>query len=518
MSRFKPSDPDLHASLRDFPFSITVPEGKDSAAGNGKKEKQTQQNIKKNRNALQLALEAGRQGIWEWDAMNDKIRWIGNEREYTGNKDEAVRNIYPGDRQKFGLDLKKALEKKGRLETEFRVQGRRGETFWMSIKGQVLSDDLGRPVKMTGVTMNITESKKAQEEISHRERKFRAIFETAQDAIIIADDYMRIKDANPAASGLLGYKPYELIKMGMGDIAVSGQPLDMMRMWEQFLKKGVQGGELDIVRADGRTRTVGYRASANILPNRHLWVLRDVTDQKIEERRSEHFLSIAGHELRSPLTSIKAYIQLLRRQVRGKEDKKLGEYLDKADKKADMLASFISDLMDVTMIRQGKLEFNPERFDYDHLVQEIIKDFRLSARTHKLIRTGRCSKRVMGDKTRISQVLVNLIKNAVKYSPGADTVRIKVATKPGIVETAVQDFGLGIRKSELRGLFDIYFRGSDERKKAIAGMGVGLYLSSEIVHQHGGKMWVKSREGHGSIFYFTLPVEGKARKYHRLKG
>lgn len=342
--------------------------------------------------------------------------------------------------------------------------------------------------------------------VDGNERKFKAIFDTALDGFIILDDQMVIIDINKAGCELLGKSKKKLLGQSFLDYICPDEYKDMVKRWKNFLEKGKQRGELEVIVANDEERTLEYNATGDFYDGQHLFVFRDITDRKIEEKRQEHFLSIASHELRSPLASIKAFAQMLKRSLKDKVDDKTNSYISKVDDKADLMAGVISDLLDVTRIRQGKMIFFPEVFNFDIFVQEIVDDLQLTIKTHQIIIQGKSDIEIYADKNRIGQVIINLLRNAVKYSPDADKVIINISSIANGVIFSVQDFGVGISKTDLPKLFDLYYRGSDSKKNNISGLGVGLYISSEIIRNHGGRLWVESKKNKGSTFYVSLAL------------
>jgi len=231
----------------------------------------------------------------------------------------------------------------------------------------------------------------------------------------------------------------------------------------------------------------------------------ELAKNKQMEERKDQFLSVASHELKTPLTSIKGYVQILERLVGKLGDSRAIEYVEKTNKHIDKLNDLISDLLDISRIQAGKMKFNMEPFPYMDLVKESIESAQSISDSHKIKLYGRKNYEVRGDKDRLGQVFANIISNAVKYSPNANTVEVRVTQDKDFVRTQVKDSGIGIPREELPNIFGKFYRvGSVERR--FSGLGIGLYISSEIVLRHGGKIWVESEEGKGSTFTFTLPL------------
>ncbi len=234
-------------------------------------------------------------------------------------------------------------------------------------------------------------------------------------------------------------------------------------------------------------------------------IVIDITESKESEKRKDEFISIASHELKTPITTIKAYVQLLQRHLALHRDQEALLYVYKVDAYLHKLTGLVGDLLDVSKMKAGKLQFNEEDITFDELVQNCISDIQPTTTTHQILLAGKTSAVVRGDRIRVEQVINNLLVNAIKYSPSADKVRVHLQRKGSEVVTSVKDYGMGIAKDKQHKIFEKFYRVL-ETSKGFSGLGIGLYLSAEIVERHGGRIWVESQKGHGSIFYFTLPV------------
>jgi signal transduction histidine kinase len=170
------------------------------------------------------------------------------------------------------------------------------------------------------------------------------------------------------------------------------------------------------------------------------------------------------------------------------------------------LTSLIEDLLDTTRMEGGKLKFNESIFSLDDLTQEVIEEVERTTQKHSIHLIGETSKKVFADKDRVGQVIINLLTNAIKYSPNSDKVIVKLSEDKGQVTIRVQDFGVGISKQDLKHVFDRFYRETGNKQETFPGLGLGLYISSEIISRHKGKIWVESEKGKGSTFCFSLPL------------
>lgn len=234
----------------------------------------------------------------------------------------------------------------------------------------------------------------------------------------------------------------------------------------------------------------------------------DITEQKHLQQQKDDFIGIASHELKTPVTSIKAYTQVLEKMLRKKGEIKEADMISRMDGQINRLTSLIGDLLDVTKINSGKLQFNDREFDFIPMVKELIEDLQRTTEKHTLIEEYEGGGLVLGDKERIGQVISNLITNAVKYSPNSEKIIIHTSLKENEITLCITDFGIGIPQDKLDKVFEQFYRVSGDMQHTFPGLGLGLYISSEIIKREGGRIWVNSSEGNGSTFCFALPLAG----------
>ena len=232
----------------------------------------------------------------------------------------------------------------------------------------------------------------------------------------------------------------------------------------------------------------------------------DITPQKELERQKDNFLGVASHELKTPVTSIKAYVQMMERMFRREGDTKNAELLAKMDNQVNKLTHLITDLLEVTKINTGRLQFNYSLFSFNETVEEVIEEVQRTSGKHEIKAHLNFKREITGDRERICQVLANLLTNAIKYSPDANEVIVYTEDNGSEVLIRIQDFGIGIGKDKQDNVFEQFYRVSGTKQHTFPGLGLGLYISAEIVKHLNGRIWVNSEEGKGSTFCFTLPV------------
>lgn len=226
---------------------------------------------------------------------------------------------------------------------------------------------------------------------------------------------------------------------------------------------------------------------------------------KETQRRKEEFIGIASHELKTPLTTIKGYMDLID-SMEDQQPKK--QFVQKALDNIQKLERLVKDLLDVSKIQSGQLELSVNEFDMGALLEESIAGFRMVSVTHEIVWEGNHHPgMISADRQRIEQVMVNLLSNAIKYSPGEKKVIVDSYTTGGEMIIKVRDSGPGIPAEEVANIFDRFYRTKDTSIH-ISGFGLGLYICKDIINRHHGKIWVESDEA-GSSFYFSLPLGQK---------
>ena len=228
----------------------------------------------------------------------------------------------------------------------------------------------------------------------------------------------------------------------------------------------------------------------------------DIEDQKKEIEKKDEFIGVASHELKTPLTSLKGYVQLIG-QTDLPEPVKL--YIDKANSSLNKLQHLINDLLDVSKIKAGRLKFDRTIFDLGELVKQCSESCRYIYPTYKITEELENNIMVNGNEERLEQVLMNLINNAVKYSIENKEIIVRVEKDDNTATVSIVDFGIGLSSEDQAKIFDRFFR-VENNEVYIPGLGMGLYISSGIIKEHDGTLSVKSKIREGSVFSFTLPL------------
>lgn len=269
----------------------------------------------------------------------------------------------------------------------------------------------------------------------------------------------------------------------------------------EFRTIGVDNQKIRWIRAIGKAHF-----SPENQPVRFVGSALDITEQKAAELRKNDFIGMVSHELKTPLTSLKGYIQVLNSKANNGGDTFEKQALGKADLQVKKMGDMINGFLNLSRLESGQMALDKQTFDIDNLLVEIIEETGFTVRG-QAIRFEPCPPvSVFADRDKIGSVLTNLLQNAIKYSPKGKLITVTCAIVDGCAQVSVTDEGLGVKPVDIPHLFDRFYRVESKHTAHISGFGIGLYLSAEIIKQHAGKIWVESKLGLGSTFYFSLPV------------
>jgi len=385
-------------------------------------------------------------------------------------------------------------------------------TMWLNAHKFPLKD--GNDTVILLAIRDLTERKQMEDFLKESEERMRLLIQNASDIITVFDKEGNIIYESPAIEAVLGYKPEERIGRN-----IHMDPIvhpDDSHIKVGLLKKSIQrpgenvSGEFRLRHKDGSYRTIeaifrnmlGDHKVNGIIAN-----YRDVSERRRLELQKDEFIAIASHELKTPVTSIKAYAQILQEIFVKANDSASAKLLGKLNTQVDRLTTLIVDLLDFTRIEGGKLVFREEEYELNALAIEVVEELQRTSKQHKIIMKLGPSVRLLGDRYRTGQVVVNLLQNAMKYSPAANKIVISSNVDKKNVIFCVQDFGIGIDEKLLDKIFERFFRVSDPALNTFPGLGLGLYVASEFIKRQSGRIWVKSSKGKGSTFCFSLPLK-----------
>ncbi|HVF69522.1 MAG TPA: PAS domain-containing sensor histidine kinase [Xanthomonadales bacterium] len=424
---------------------------------------------------------------------------------------ELLDQVYRTGEPFFGNEISVKLDRKG--------NGKLEECYF----NFVYQPSFGADERVDGILVHaieITEQVQSRKKLEESERKLRALADNIPNLAWMAKADGYIYWYNSRWYEYTGTTPAEMEGWGWQSTHDPDVLPIVLKKWKASIKSGKKFEMVFPLKgADNIFRPFLTRVVPIYDENQKIvhWfgTNTDITKQKQLERQKDDFLGIASHELKTPVTSIKAYGQVLQMVFRRKGDLKAVEHLEKMDAQIDKLTSLISDLLDVTKIQSGRMEFHEDFFDFNELVNELVEQLQLTTEKHTLVKELGKTISVYGDRDRTGQVITNLISNAVKYSPHSKKIIIKTSSDKNNLTLCVQDFGVGIPRDKQGSVFEQFYRVSGAKETTFPGLGLGLYVSSEIIKREGGKIWVESEEGKGSTFYFSLPLNKKAKKQQK---
>ncbi|MBP9700224.1 PAS domain S-box protein [Candidatus Woesebacteria bacterium] len=354
------------------------------------------------------------------------------------------------------------------------------------------------------------------EQEANAKRRLEAIVEQLPVGVIICNADGKYTNVNKQVERILGIPVPLGSRAGMTPLVrgeFNGRPISSQHsQLYRVLSSGkpIIDEDFMIERDDGRK--VFVRASAAPIHNRKgkifaaACIFNDITPQKELEVRKDDFVNMASHELKTPITSLKLYIDSLQIRMKDSKDERLLKTLSSIKYQTERLQKLVADLLDVSRLQTGKLLFNKEAFDLDTLLFETIEQLQGTTK-HVIVYKGKEKLLVEGDKFRIYQVLTNLLTNALKYSGESTQIQVRLQKVAGKAVISVKDFGIGIEKDQQKKIFERLYQVMDDTEKTFPGFGMGLYISKEIVKRHKGSIWVESEKGKGSTFYFSIPIK-----------
>jgi signal transduction histidine kinase len=341
-----------------------------------------------------------------------------------------------------------------------------------------------------------------------------AIVETVREPLIILDKDLNIKSANKAFFDTFQVnkketynKPIFTLGNGQWDIPELKKLLLDILPKDNFLYDYEVGHKFE----DIGEKIMLLNARRIILEgqNTHLILLaiEDVTDKRKIEHQKDDFIAIASHELKTPLTSIKLLTQVLKMQTIKNADEKSIAITEKIEAQVNRLTDMMTSFTNVYKLQTSAMELNAVSINVYKMVQDVLETFELISETHTVKLLGTTKKKIVADKERLEQVLINLISNAIKYSPDAKKVVVKIKNDKKNLSISVQDFGIGIPKDQQAKIYNRFYRIKGVTEKNIEGLGLGLFISNQIVKEHGGVIKLKSTKNAGSTFTVVLPYK-----------
>ncbi len=339
-----------------------------------------------------------------------------------------------------------------------------------------------------------------------------SIVETIREPLVVLSADLRVQHANTAFYQFFRVTPPEteyhlLYELGNGQ-------WNQSQLRELLKEMEATNQSFHDVEVEHRFPTIGH--TIMLLSGRRivseqkgtgdhliLLAMEDITARRELERQKETFLGMVSHELKTPLTSAKGFVQLLQRRMRKAGDEQTATELERIDTRLDKLSHLIGSLLDASALETGTFSMRPALFAADDLVREIVEECEHTS-PGRLHLEGIVAAEVYGDRERTGQVVLNLLTNALKYSAPSDPVWVRTSVNEDGITLSVQDFGPGIPLDQQARIFERFARVDQPRQSKVPGMGLGLYIAAQIVSQQRGRIWVESTPGGETTFFFTL--------------
>ncbi|GHO63397.1 hypothetical protein KSC_022890 [Ktedonobacter sp. SOSP1-52] len=479
-------------------------------------QKRTEQQLKVSEENFRVLAETMPQLVWT--AQPNGLHEYTNQhwRDYTGFTPEHrqrwdyLQFLHPDDRARnqvlwqHALDMGELFACEGRLRN-----GQTGEYRWFLTRGVPIRDDAGQVVRWCGTCTDIDDQKRTEEGLLQSQERVNLLMNSSIIGINIIEGE-QIVDANDTFLRMTGYTREDL-REGRMNVRRMTAPEYLARTLqahqELATRQSVTPYEKEYICKDGsRLPVLVGGVLLGHHPYQSIAFVLDNSAHKELEQRKDHFLGMASHELKTPITSLKLQTQLLRKQLAKQDLHNAERALSRMESQLNTVIRLVGELLDLSKIQAGKLEYAQETVNLGDVLQEVVEIVQQTQTTHTIVvdRAGH-PPFLVGDKARLGQVLLNLISNAIKYSPGADRVEVDIKTSEEAVTLNVRDHGIGIPREQREKIFERFYRAVAPHQRAFPGLGMGLYIVSEIVKHHRGTITVESERGKGSTFHVTLP-------------
>jgi PAS domain S-box-containing protein len=479
-----------------------------------------QQKIEESEIAMRLAINAAKLGTWYIHSVTREFITDARLKELFGyypdeelSVEQALAQVTDEYRSFVATKFENAIYHNGDYDVTYQVMGfHDNQLRWLRAIGNLKADLSGTFSAFTGVVMDITDQYLAAQKIEDAEESLRMAIESGELATWYLNEKLGKIRASTRFNELFGFMPDEEVPY---DAAVN----QILPEYRQMVTNAVAaafntGAQFNVEYPitgfhDGKQRwirSVGKFVADEKNGNYITGVMADITEQKEDEQRKSDFIGMVSHELKTPLTSLNAIIQVTNAKLKTSQDQFLAGAMIKANAQVKRMSTMINGFLNISRLESGKIFIEKQHFNIEELIREIADEMKVTVTTH-IISLFLCEfVEVYADRDKINSVISNLISNAVKYSPSNTTIGITCETNEKEVTVSVKDEGIGINSSDAKKIFDRYYRVESSNTHHISGFGIGLYLSAEIIERHGGKIWLQSEHGKGSTFYFSLPI------------
>jgi len=462
-----------------------------------------------------LISKATHDAVWDWDLVTNSLWWNHTFLDMFGYKaaeieqtiDSWSKRIHPDDSDRVLNSIHQVINNGEKNWTEqYRFLRANGTYAYILDRGCTLFND-GKAVRMVGSMMDISDQIDLQQANLENQYLLETITSASPTALWMSNESGDVTYVNQKWLAWSGSDINDNLNSGWLNIIHADDRSNVISIFNKAHQTRTEyQTDYRIVFKDGSVRwltATGFpRYAANGTYIGFIGSCTDITRQKHLELQKDEFISTVSHELKTPITSIKAYEALIARS-NVIEDPKVQGFLTRMRVQISRLDVLVQDLLDISRIESGKLTFKEGEIAINIMLAELVNDLQLVYPTHRLIIIENHICKIIADRNRIIQLVTNLIDNAVKYSPQKDKVYISLTCDDDSLTCSIKDFGKGVYKEQQPFIFDRFYQVNDVYKSP--GLGIGLYLCKEIVKRQNGDIWFDSTPGEGSTFYFKLP-------------
>jgi|GEM_PF-2403914 len=449
--------------------------------------------------------------------------------ELTG---QSIKKLAGNDWQNFENKVLRPIDEGKQVSgVEVSIESANGQAIPVSFSSSVLKNPKGEVYGEVGIATDIRETKDFIMNLTAERNKLTTVMQSIVDGVLALDSFGHVILVNPAALTILGLEEKDILYKKLDEILTmydGNQKISCGDLLpnKQLTKDSViaQKKALKIVAPSGRQIFINLTSSAikegSEVGLGAIITMSDVSKEKELEEMKIDFVSMAAHELRTPLTAVRGYLSVLLEESGKKLPKEEKDFVDKAFIASSQLAALVENLLSVSRIERGAMKLQIETVDWSNIVRDSVNNFKPLAKEKKIKLTCELPEnlpKAAVDQFRISEVISNLIANALAYTKSGGSVTVMVETKEKELITHVKDTGQGIPESALPRLFTKFFRVSGVLEQGSKGTGLGLYISKAIVDMHKGRIWVESKEGVGSTFSFAVPVAENTDKTDQIE-
>lgn len=415
---------------------------------------------------------------------------------------ETLDQVFLSGQPLYGNEVKAFFEKNNELEEA-----------WFNFVFQPLKGPAGYTINIMIVATEVTEQINSRKKIEQAEEMLRMATDSGDLGTWYINAETRELIASPRLKQIFGFKPKEEMPYDAAVIQIDKEYREKVTSAiEASIKKGEKFDlEYPVTGFhDQKLRWVRSTGKLNLdsqdRPSHLTGISHDITESKLDELRKNDFIAMVSHELKTPLTSLKAYVQMLMAREKKNQDTFTTEALGKVNNQVKKMTDMINGFLNLSRLESGKIQLNKTDFRLDEMIKESVEEIDFTTSSHDLIYLPCEPVMIHGDFEKLVQVINNLLSNAIKYSPKKRRIEITCYGKNEMAVVSVKDEGMGINIQDINNLFDRFYRVASNHTQTISGFGIGLYICAEIIHRHNGKIWVESEIGKGSTFFFTLPL------------